>query len=408
MKILHVISQTPDHTGSGKYIQAVMSCAAKRGYESRLVAGIQDDFCLDPVILPQDRACYVRFRSGSIDFPLPGMSDVMPYDSTVFSSMTPSQLGCYDQAFETAIRREVHCFKPDIIHTHHLWLVSAITRRSCPDIPMVTTCHGTCLRQSCLCPEIFREQSDFIKKIDRIMALSPTQKQEIVRTHAIPPNRIDVVGGGFNDALFFWGKKNDPDPVELVYAGKLSRAKGVIWLLRALNRIGTRCFRLHLAGGGSGPEKQICLDLAKALGDRVKVHGALDHMSLAQLMRRSHVFVLPSFYEGLPLVLIEALASGCRVLTTALPGTLEVVGGGNSPWVTLLNLPVLETIDRPFRKDEEELEIQLATALDNVIHAALKEPSPDRETSRVLTQRFTWDSVFDRIEKTYLKALGRL
>lgn len=407
MKILHIISQVPDHTGSGKYIQAVMTCAAKRGYENRLVAGIQGDFCLDPGILPRVSTCYVRFKSGSMDFPIPGMSDVMPYDSTVFAYMTQPQLDCYDRAFETAILSQVQCFKPDIIHTHHLWRVSAITRRCCPNIPMVTTCHGTCLRQSCLCPQILEKHAGFIEKIDRVMALSPMQKHGIVRTHDIPLDRIDVVGGGFNDELFFWGGKNDPNPVELVYAGKLSRAKGVLWLLRALNRISTRCFRLHLVGGGSGPEKQICLDLARSLGDRVVVHGTLDHISLSQLMRRSHVFVLPSFYEGLPLVLIEALASGCRVVTTALPGTLEVAGGEKSPWVTFLDLPALETIDRPFRKDEERLEIQLASALDSVIHDVLNDPSPDRKTSRLLTQRFTWDSVFDRIEKTYLKTMEK-
>ena len=61
-------------------------------------------------------------------------------------------LDTYLQSFAKVIVREVSEFQPDIIHTHHLWLVTALTQVVCPDIPVVTTCHGTELRQLELAP----------------------------------------------------------------------------------------------------------------------------------------------------------------------------------------------------------------------------------------------------------------
>ncbi|CAB1057229.1 glycosyl transferase, group 1 [Olavius sp. associated proteobacterium Delta 1] len=70
---------------------------------------------------------------------------------------------------------------------------------------------------------------------------------------------LQVVGAGYNDKLFTQNIKPEPSPIQLVYAGKLSNAKGVPWLLRALAKIETPNWQLHLVGGGSGAEKENCL-----------------------------------------------------------------------------------------------------------------------------------------------------
>jgi hypothetical protein len=102
---------------------------------------------------------------------------------------------------------------------------------------------------------------------------------------------------------------------------------------------------------------------------------------------------------------MEALASGCRVVTTALPGTLEVLGRADENLVTLLELPPLETVDRPFARDETILETRLAHALEAVVEKVVKEPSVDPEPVERLTRPFTWESVFARVEGSYTKAL---
>ena len=72
-------------------------------------------------------------------------------------------------------------------------------------------------------------------------------------------------------------------------------------------------------------------------------HGQLSQPELAEVARRSTVCVLPSFYEGLPLVLVEALACGCRLVATELPGIVEELAPRLGDALTMVELPSLET-----------------------------------------------------------------
>lgn len=405
MRILHIISQIPNFTGSGKYLQALMRCAAGRGHENFLVAGIQGDFKLDASVIRGHNCRYIRFDGQDLDFPIPGMSDVMPYRSSVFSKLSEQQRALYAQAFETAVREAVRLFQPDILHSHHLWIASSVARECIPDLPLVTTCHSTCLRQYSLCGGLGRTLSPNLRKLDGIMALSRFQKQEICDIHGIDPEQIEVVGGGYDDTLFYYRGKAASGPIEILYAGKLSRSKGVPWLLQALRRLVDHPWVFHLVGEGSGSEKQQCLDLAAELGSRVVLHGPLEHARLAALMRKAHIFVLPSFSEGLPLVLMEALASGCRLIATSLPGIREILGDSQGRMIQLLDIPELETVDVPYDKDLPYLEDLLVAALLAGIAEVEKNREPDMELVGRVTAGFTWPQVFVKVERVYERAL---
>ncbi|MEX1300183.1 MAG: glycosyltransferase family 4 protein [Desulfotignum sp.] len=404
MRILHIISQAPDFTGSGKFIQQILIQSAEAGYENFLVAGVQGDFILPEGLIEQSHCCFVRFDGKDLNFPIPGMSDVMPYESRVFSRMIPQEMAAYEQVFETKIRQALERFAPDIIHSHHLWIVSAIARRLSSGIPMVTSCHGTCLRQHVLCPAISKKIIPGLKQIDHVIALSRSQKQEIVRTIGIESQSIHVVSGGYNDACFFHAPKTFDGVVELVYAGKLSHAKGVPWLLNSLAKIRHLPFRLHLAGNSSDREKARCLELAGVLTEKVIYHGPLSHDALGNLLRNAHVFVLPSFYEGLPLVLMEALACGCRLVATALPGVKELLADDDSPMVRLLDLPPLQTIDTPYDTDIPDLEARLADVLEQTIRKVQSEPDPDWDYACTKTFPYTWEKIFSKIDRIYRQA----
>jgi glycosyltransferase involved in cell wall biosynthesis len=214
-------------------------------------------------------------------------------------------------------------------------------------------------------------------------------------------NRVPVMAGGYDHTLFQKGNKPMGEPVELVYAGKLCRAKGVPWLLKSLGKLEEMPFRLHLAGSGTGVEKQICLDLAKVLGQKVIYHGTLSHGDLARLMGRCHLFVLPSFFEGVPLVLMEALACGCRLLTTDLPGVRDLLSPAEGRMIRFFNLPPLKNMDTPHERDEPDLEERLAMALKGVIKEILENSEPDAHLIESRSRPYTWNKVFARIESVY-------
>ncbi len=98
------------------------------------------------------------------------MSDVMPYPSTVFSSMTKDQICRYETAFRQVLQKARKKFRPDLIHTHHLWIVSKTARQVFHDLPMVTSCHGTCLRQHVLCTGLDLDIGNAMSAIDAVCA----------------------------------------------------------------------------------------------------------------------------------------------------------------------------------------------------------------------------------------------
>jgi len=99
LKILHILSQRPDATGSGFFLQNMLRQSAARGHNNYLVCGVPagDIPVLD--CIDKDRCNFVFFDSPDLHFPIPGMSDVMPYRSSVFSELTEKELLAYENAF---------------------------------------------------------------------------------------------------------------------------------------------------------------------------------------------------------------------------------------------------------------------------------------------------------------------
>jgi len=404
-KILHLLSQRPDSTGSGIYIRAMIREATACGYDNYMVAGLCANGCDDTGGIVQENAMFLNFYNADVSYHIPGMSDVMPYESSKFCNLSKEDLYEYEKAFAKLLTKAVDRFTPDIIHSHHLWIVSSLARQLFPDIPMVTSCHGSDLRQFQNCSHLQERVLKGCRKINVVMALSEAQKNEIVRLYGLPPEQVMVAGAGYDDSLFYSEKKPSPNPVQIVYAGKLSNAKGVPWFLRALKSINSPTWQLHLLGSGSGEEKENCLKLAKEFGEKVHVHGAVPQKKLAEILRNSHILVLPSFFEGLPLVILEGLASGCRIVATDLPGAREVLGHSSAEFITLIKTPRLRFIDQPYREDEPLFEQSLTKAIQQQVNAASHCEQIDLSQIQDILDSYTWTGIFKKVNKAYLKCL---
>ena len=396
MRVLHLLSQRPSHTGSGVAVQAMLREAAHRGHDSRLIAGIPFDEEPEAALVGGVRVAYVRFGAEDLPFPVPGMSDVMPYTSTRFSDMSDEMLCAYERAFERALDHALADWTPDVVHAHHLWIATAVARRRLGDTPLIAQCHGSDLRQHVLRPRISRRLRPTLAGLDGALALTHAQHGEIVALLGLDPARVHVVGAGYRDGLFRAAPKPPPSPVRIAYAGKLARAKGVPMLLDALAAIDSP-WRLELFGSTGDGGREILARVAR-LGDRVTLHGAVSQEALAEGMARCHVFALPSFYEGLPLVLLEALASGCRLVATDLPGVRELLQGLPDEIAHHVQLPRMQSVDEPAPEATEGFVADLARALGAQIEAARREP--DFEMSRVaaLLKGYTWAGVYERVQ----------
>jgi glycosyltransferase involved in cell wall biosynthesis len=111
--------------------------------------------------------------------------------------------------------------------------------------------------------------------------------------------------------------------------------------------------RLTLIGDGPERYKVEALIDKFELQNKICLTGYLNQKEVAKRLSESDVFILPSFAEGVPVVLMEAMASGIPVVTTQIAGISELVEDGKSGFVTrpgdaeMLSLRILELLRKP-------------------------------------------------------------
>jgi len=402
-RVLHVLSQRPSLTGSGITLDALVRLAGKAGWEQQVVAGVPAGGPHPEVGgLPPEQIHPLTFagvdeRANSVlPYPVPGMSDVMPYRSSRWSRLSAEQVDNYDSAWRRHLSAVIAKFRPQVIHAHHAWLVSSMIKELAPEIPLAVHGHGTGLRQMILCPHLAGRVRNGLADVDQLLVLHQDHVEAYVEALGIPANRVTVAGAGYREDLFHARGRGTAGAPALLYAGKLSRAKGLPWLLDAVEMIAGDHpgLVLHVAGGGDGEEGEALRLRMARMAPLVAFHGRLDQQDLASLMRRSSVFVLPSFYEGLPLVLVEALASGCRLVATALPGVVRELSPRMGELLTLVTLPRLEQVDKPMAEDLPAFTEALAGALKR----SLQTQGP---VAADTLESFTWGAVFQRVEQIW-------
>ncbi len=404
--VLHLLSQRPLLTGSGITLDAFVRRAEKRGWDQHVVVGVpMDDQSPTVGGLNQNRIHPLFFGAEELDFALPGMSDVMPYVSTRFSSMTGDQLAAYEAAWRRHLSDVIATVKPDIIHAHHIWIMSSLLRQIAPDTPVVNHCHATGLRQMELCPHLSEQVATGCRRNDLFVVLHEGHAEQLSETLGVERERVRVVGAGYNESLFHTRGRAATPIARMIYVGKLASAKGLPWLLDAVELLLTKDIdlELHVAGSGAGAEAAQIEERLRKMAPHVTYHGQLDQAALAVLMRRSAVCVLPSFYEGVPLVLVEALACGCRLVSTQLPGVINELAPHLDDTLDLVPLPRLIGADVPEPADLPAFVDDLAGALEH----ALKKPPIDfeRAASTTALEPFGWNAVFDRVERVWKQLL---
>jgi glycosyltransferase involved in cell wall biosynthesis len=239
-----------------------------------------------------------------------------------------------------------------------------------------------------------------LRRNDAVVTLDPTAAATVAELLGFGPDRVHVIGAGFREDLFHAGEGRREPGRELLYVGKLARAKGLHCLLEAFESLAARDprLRLHVAGSGSGLEADRLRDRMRALAPRVRMYGQLDQPALADLMRAADVLVLPSFYEGLPLVLVEAAACGCRVVATDLPGVRRGLAPVLGEWLTTVGLPPMASVDEP----EPDAVAGFVRRLADGIEASLG--SAPAASPRLA--ELTWEAVFERVERVWHELIG--
>jgi glycosyltransferase involved in cell wall biosynthesis len=421
MRILHILSQRPGRSGSGIFLGAMVRQAARRGYAQHVVvAGPPGTSASELPPLRDDELSPIVFPSDKAPFPLPGNSDVMPYPTTVFSRMTETQIEQYLRASRQVMERARDAFRPDLVHAHHLWLMSSLAREVFADVPLVITSHNAELRQLIKAPHLVPRVLAGVRDSDKVCVLTPQSVIDTIEHFGIAPDRIAITGAGFDSDLFRPRTKpraavlselrerfglTFPENEKLItFIGRTSVPKGIPFLLDAASRLCNRIdpFRLVLLGAtGSGDHGRAMDDLVAAAGPLVIHTGAQPPEAVALLLQVSDLFVLPSLFEGLPLTMLEALASGCPAIVSALPTIASWVPRSWQDRGFIELVPALRTTnaDEPVADDVERFVTDLAAAIERQLANPLDDDAR-RDLAAELVPH-SWSHVFDRYEEIY-------
>lgn len=232
-----------------------------------------------------------------------------------------------------------------VVKTGHDW--RTLTR----DIPLLLATRGMSCKQvlqfhgsspeSLLAPghRIFKSASRLLIRLsDAVMVLSraeekawnefyPSRDVYVVANPLVPRSEAGAsVGGAACPAA------SDCEPPMILFVGRLTRAKGLFELLEAARLLQAEHpdipWRLVIAGEGPDSAALQSLSEQSGLADRVEFPGYLVGEQLDAAYRAASVFVLPSYAEGFPTVVTEAMAAGLPIVATSIRGLIDYLEDG--------------------------------------------------------------------------------
>lgn len=144
-------------------------------------------------------------------------------------------------------------------------------------------------------------------------------------------NRIRIIHCGVQPDLYDGPRPTGDDgSVRLIFVGRLAPVKGLRVLFEALDTLFDEIPSLQLTLVGDGPDRARLEQEAARFGDRIRFTGYLTQAEVAKALSTHDICVLPSFAEGVPVILMEAMASGLPVVATQVAGVGELVQHGKS------------------------------------------------------------------------------
>jgi teichuronic acid biosynthesis glycosyltransferase TuaC len=199
-------------------------------------------------------------------------------------------------------------------------------------VPAVIKLHGSDMNVVASWPGPRRQLSWALPRAARVVAVSQPLARAAIEL-GVAPERIDIVPNGVDRELFRPRDRAearrrlglDPERPIVLYVGHVTHAKGAFDLLRAFASAGERLGGARLVVLGEGAEHAECERLARELGVDASFVGALAHELVPPWLDACDLLALPSWNEGMPNVVLEALASGRRVVATRVGGIPDVV-----------------------------------------------------------------------------------
>ncbi|MEU8190678.1 glycogen synthase [Micromonospora carbonacea] len=316
------------------------------------------------------------------------------------------------------------CAGADVVHSHTWYAnLAGHTAKLLHGVPHVVTAHsleplrpwkaeqlGGGYALSSWCERTAYEAAD------AIIAVSAGMRADVLAAYpAVDPDRVKVVYNGIDTAQYAPDPGTDvvdrlgidPARPSVVYVGRITKQKGLPYLLRAARELPEDTQLVLLAGAPDTAEiaaevEGLVAELRAKRSGVVWVAEMLPKHEVIQVLTHATVFVCPSVYEPMGIVNLEAMACETAVVATATGGIPEVVADGE----TGLLVPIEQAADGSGTPlDPQRFVADLAAAVNRVLADPAKAATLGRAGRVRAVEHFSWDAIAARTVEVY-RAVG--
>ena len=249
-----------------------------------------------------------------------------------------------------------------------------------------------------------------------IIAVSAGMRNDILRSYPnVDPDKVKVVHNGIDVELWQRDENDDavralgidPSRPSVVFVGRITRQKGVPYLLRAAKLLPPEVQVVLCAGAADTPElgaevNALIEDLRAERDGVVLIERMLPRNELIQVLSHATAFACPSIYEPLGIVNLEAMACGAAVVASATGGIPEVVEHG----VTGTLVPLEQVQDGTGTPlDPEKFVQDFAAALTETVSDPARARNQGEAGRRRAEEHFSWHSIAETTLEVYRSVL---
>ena len=247
-----------------------------------------------------------------------------------------------------ALRPRVRAFKPDLVLGYWVYPdgFAALRVARSLGVPCVIGALGSDIHVRSGINVMMTRRT--LTGADAVLTVSEAMRRATISEFGVKPQNVHTVVNGFNTSVF--GPSDQAQARQqlgvgaeeqlVVFVGRFIEAKGLRELIEASRLLaGSNArFRLVLIGDGGMKTELLALIQSAGLADKVHLPGGLPPEKVAQWICASDVLTLPSWSEGYPNVVVEAVACGRPVVATDVGGTREIVNASNGILVAPKNV----------------------------------------------------------------------
>jgi glycosyltransferase involved in cell wall biosynthesis len=276
---------------------------------------------------------------------------------------------------------------PDIVHIHsshyfsfYLSSVYVLLVKLLWDCPTVFHVHGSSFDSFINNPVHAGVVSRVLDTVAVVVVLSEYWKERLSSVQ--PHSKIEVLPNAVDPGNY--SRTHDPAETTVVFLSNLTERKGVNEFVAAVDELLShdQPGSVSVEIAGKGPLDERVESLADAFS-QVQYHGYVTEAEKHEILNRADVFVLPSYAEGLPIVILEAMAAGASIISTCVGSIPEVVGPENG------------ILCEPGAADE------VYRAISTLTRDRKRTVEMGEKNARLAAERYSWDVIAAQLEELY-------